>query len=210
MVADGMGGHASGETAAKIAVEEVVSAIQQAIESGVVIRSAIVDGFERANDKVRAMGTGGGTTLSVLEIGDGTARPYHAGDSMILIVGSRGKVKLQTTMHSPVGFGVEAGFIDDEEAMHHEDRHVVLNAIGSNSMRIEIGSAVKTAKRDTVLLATDGLSDNLRTEEIIERIRKGNLIKAAKALVGRCAEQMQSHEPHSKPDDLSVIAWRQF
>lgn len=208
VVADGMGGHAGGEAAAKTAIQEVVTAIHEAIDSGVVIRSAIVDGFERANEKVRASGTGGGTTLSVLEIDHGTARPYHAGDSMILIVGSKGKVKLQSTMHSPVGFAVEAGFLDDEEAMHHEDRHVVLNAIGSESMRIEIGSPVKIAKRDTVLLATDGLSDNLRIEEIIEQLRKGSLVKSVEDLVGRCTERMSSNEPTAKPDDLSLVVFR--
>lgn len=207
-VADGMGGYAAGEAAAKAAIQEVVSAIHEAIDSGVVIRSAIVDGFERANEKVRALGTGGGTTLSVLEIHNGSARPYHAGDSMILIVGSKGKVKLQSTMHSPVGFGVEAGFLDDDEAMHYEDRHVVLNAIGSESMRIEIGSPVKIAKRDTVLIASDGLSDNLRIEEIIERIRKGSLVKSVEGLVGRCTERMSSNEPTAKPDDLSLVVFR--
>ena len=88
VVADGTGGHAGGEAAARSAIQEVVSAIRDAIDSGVAIRSAIVDRFERANEKVRASGSGGGMTLSVVEIDNGAARPSHAGDSMILIHGA--------------------------------------------------------------------------------------------------------------------------
>lgn len=208
VVADGMGGHAAGEVASRAAIEEMVTAIREAAEDGALLRSGIINGFERANQTVRALGTGAGTTLAVVELSNGLARPYHAGDSIILVVGSRGKVKLETTSHSPVGFGVEAGLLEAEEAMNHEDRHLVLNAIGSDTMRIEIGSALKLAKRDTVLVASDGLTDNLPTNEIAERIRKGPLADSLTELVSACSNRMTAVTSPSKPDDLTVMIFR--
>jgi len=208
VVADGMGGHAAGEAASRTAIDEMVSAIGAPSERGALQRTGIINGFERANQAVQAHGTGGGTTLAVVELSDGRARPYHAGDSVILIVGSRGKVKLETTSHSPVGFGIEAGLLEAEEAMTHEHRHLVLNNIGSDAMRIEIGSAVKLAKRDTVLLASDGLTDNLPINEIVERIRKGPLAASLTQLITACNSQMSSGMGPSKPDDLTVLMFR--
>ena len=59
--------------------------------------------------------------------------------------------------------------------MHHSQRHVVSNVIGSPDMRIEIGSAIEMDLRDTLVLASDGLSDNLHVTEIVEYVRKGPL-----------------------------------
>ena len=115
---------------------------------------------------------GAASTLAIVEVQDGTARPYHVGDSAILITGQRGRVKVQTVPHSPVGYAVESGMLDAAEAMHHEERHVVSNVVGSDDMRIEIGSALSLSPRDTILLASDGLSDNLLAEEIIDFARK--------------------------------------
>ena len=47
--------------------------------------------------------------------------------------------------------------------------------IGTPDMRIEMGCAIELSPRDTVLLATDGLFDNLRTREIVELLRKGTI-----------------------------------
>ncbi len=57
--------------------------------------------------------------------------------------------------------------------MHHEERHLVSNVVGTDDMRIELGPPLKLARYDTVLLASDGLLDNLYTDEIVELIRKG-------------------------------------
>jgi len=132
------------------------------------------------------------------------------GDSMILVVGQRGKIKLQTVSHSPVGYAVESGLLDEAEAMHHEDRHLVSNMLGMTDMRIEVGSAIELAARDTLLLASDGLFDNLHVHEIVERIRKGPLAQVMQDLAAQCRGRMQAAtdgQP-SKPDDLTFVAFR--
>ncbi|MDH5306930.1 MAG: protein phosphatase 2C domain-containing protein [Myxococcales bacterium] len=210
VVADGMGGERAGHEAAARAVRSMQAAIAMAEREGWLLRTAILDGMERANQAVLDLGVGAGTTLAVVEVQNGSVRPYHVGDSTILLVGQRGKLKLQTIAHSPVGFAVEAGMLDESEAMHHEDRHIVSNMLGAPDMRIEVGSARRLAPRDTLLLASDGLSDNLRTDEIVQRIRTGSLEEGARRLVRAARRRMDAPiegEP-SKPDDLTFVSYR--
>jgi PPM family protein phosphatase len=149
----------------------------------------------------------------VLDTGavDGSlVRPYQVGDSMILLTSNRGNVKFQTVSHSPMGYAVESGLLDAQEAIFHEHRHVVSNVIGCSNMRIEIGPGLQMAPRDTLLLASDGLFDNLHLDEIVGAIRKGDLSVAAKKLVDD-AQQRMAHpaDGHpSKPDDLTFILFR--
>ena len=210
VVSDGMGGAPSGERASSLAVQALQTSLREASRAGSPLRGAILDGFERANRDVLAIGGGAAATLAVVEIEGRSVRPYHAGDSLILILGQRGRVKLQTVSHSPVGYGVEAGLIDADEALHHEDLHIISNAIGAADMRIEIGSKRKLTPRDTVLLASDGLTDNLHPSEIIERVRSGSLRDGMQALAEKCLERMENPragEP-SKPDDLTFVTYR--
>lgn len=211
IVADGMGGMPAGEQASTLAIEAMHAAIREVDGDASELRSAILNGFERANDAVRGMGVGAGTTLSAVELNEQTARPYHVGDSEILIVGQKGRVKLQTLSHSPVAYAVEAGLLDQNEALHHEERHVISNMIGSDSMRIDVGSPVRLAARDTVLLASDGLVDNLESDEIIDHIRKGPLEAAALRLIDHARQRMNDPAPEhpSKPDDLTFVLCRQ-
>jgi serine/threonine protein phosphatase PrpC len=178
-------------------------------ESGL-LREGILNGFELANRAVSALPGGAATTLAVAEIEGRQVRSYHVGDSMILVVGQRGKTKLQTVSHSPVGYAVEAGVLGQDEAMHHEERHLVSNMVGTAEMRIEIGPILELRPRDTLLLASDGLFDNLRMDEIVGLIRKGPLDRVARALIDQCRRRML--EPASglpsKPDDLTFVAFR--
>ncbi len=210
LVADGLGGGPAGEQAARLAVDALRCSLQEARAGQEHWRTAIITGFERANDDVQALGIGAATTLAVVEIGQGLARPYYVGDSVILVVSGRGRVKLQTVPHSPVGYGIEAGLIDADEAMHHEHRHIVSNVIGSPGMHIAIGPPVRLTRRDTVLVASDGLFDNLYSDFIAQGICKGKLLAAAQRLVAESLERMQQPaEGHpSKPDDLTLIAYR--
>jgi serine/threonine protein phosphatase PrpC len=209
-LADGMGGGQAGERAAGLALRELGQAIQHDMALGKQLRTAILNGIERANQAVLDLGLGAGSTLAVAEVDDGTIRPYHVGDSMILVVGQRGRVKLQTVSHSPVGYAVESGYMDEKAALHHEDRHVISNYVGSTSMRVEVGSSVQLARRDTLLLASDGLLDNLTTEEIIERIRKGPLHSVVAGLARDAQERMRHPREGlpSKPDDLTYVLYR--
>jgi len=210
VVADGLGGVRAGEQASSLAIEAIEAEVREADQAEPMLRTAILNGIERANQAISALEVGAATTLAVAEIEDGRVRSYHVGDSMILVVGQRGRMKLQTVSHSPVGLAVEAGFLDETEAMHHEDRHIVTNVVGCPQMRIEVGPSVELAAYDTLLLATDGLFDNLHIEEIVDCVRRGLLDRAGERLafaVRRRMTEPTEGEP-SKPDDLTFVLFR--
>jgi serine/threonine protein phosphatase PrpC len=210
VVADGMGGERAGARASALAIEALERALGEARRQGWVLRNAILDGIERANQAVAELGVGAGTTLAVVEIAGATMRPYHVGDSGILLVGQRGKLRLQTVAHSPVGFAIESGLLDEGEAMHHAERHIVSNVLGAPDMRIEVGSERRLRLRDTLLVASDGLWDNLRTEEVVALLRCGPLDAACARIAELARARMHtpgSDDP-SKPDDLTFVAFR--
>ncbi len=208
VVADGLGGQPGGQNATDLALRALRDALGGAGRE--TLRHAILDGIESANRAILELGIGAATTLAAVEIADGWLRPYHVGDSAILVVGQRGKLKLQTVSHSPVGYAVESGLLDEHEAMQHAERHLVSNLVGAPDMRIEVGSPLRLARRDTVLLATDGLLDNLALGEIVELIRRGPLAQAARALASVGGGRMRSPAPGepSKPDDLTFVLFR--
>ncbi len=209
-VADGCGGMSRGDIASRIAVQSLWRSVKAIPKSGTTLRTAILDGIERANQQVKDLGTGAGTTLAAVELDGESIRTFHIGDSQVLLVGNRGKVKLQTRSHSPVGYAVQAGMLSEEEAIHHEDRHVVSNVVGTQDMHIEIGPRRKLSPRDTLVIASDGLYDNLHIEEIVEIVRKGPLEHVAECLLARVLERMSclEEENPSKPDDLTFLLFR--
>ncbi len=209
-VADGLGGAPAGQHASTVAVESIEEAMRQALKEGNDARWGILNGFERANERVLALGVGAGTTLTVAELSGRSVRVYHVGDSFVLVTGGRGKTKLQTIPHSPVGYGVESGLLDEKDAMHHEERHIVSNAIGSSDLRIDVGLPLELAARDTLLLASDGLSDNLHMSEIVATVRMGPLRRAARHLAEHALDRMKGAGPDepSKPDDLTFVVFR--
>lgn len=206
-IADGCGGHAAGGEAARLAISTILRRVE---DSGDDVRSGILHGIDAANEAIAKMGVGAACTVALVEIDGRNARPYHVGDSEVLIVGQRGRRKLQTLSHSPVSYAVEAGLIEEADALHHDERHLVSNHVGSPDMRIEIGPAIELAPRDTVLVASDGLFDNLHADEIVEIIRSGSLEAVAEELARTARQRMTSptQGQPSKPDDLSFIIFR--
>jgi len=210
IVADGVGGAAAAREASNKTIETIESKISGADPDKEHLRALILDGIEAANQKLLALSNGAATTLAAAEIHGGTFRTYHVGDSAIWLCGQRGLVKLQTTMHSPVGMALEAGFLEEDEALQHEELNLISNVVGSFDMSIEIGSPIKMAPRDTLLLASDGLFDNLLQDEIIDIIRSGPLDQAGEKLATLALHRMRSDDPNlpGKPDDFTLILFR--
>ncbi len=210
VIADGAGGLPAGRRASRTAVRSLEESLHVAMSETMLLRTAILNGIEAANQAVLSLANGSATTMTVVTIEGLLARTYQVGDSEAMVVGQRGKIKSQTMAHSPTGFAVEAGFLDERAALHHEERHLVSNFIGTTDMRIDMGAEVKIKPRDTVLLASDGLTDNIHVHEIADMIRKGTLgdaIDSISSLARRRMSVESKHQP-SKPDDLSVLLFR--
>jgi serine/threonine protein phosphatase PrpC len=210
VVADGAGGVRAGNKASKIAIDSLKENLSKVADSKTELRTIIVDAFETANAKVMELGVGAMTTMTVLEITQDGVRTFHAGDSTVIIVGNKGKIKHQTVGHGPVAYAVHAGVLSESEGMLHAERHLVSNMIGCKEMHIELGPTIDIGERDTVLVASDGLFDNLTTEQICDVIRKGPLMDSTRQLISECKEQMEMNEKGvpSKKDDLTILTFR--
>jgi len=207
-LADGAGGMAAGAEASNTALQRLAQSL--AARADAPLRERILDGVEQASSAIAALGIGAATTIALAEIQGDSVRPYHVGDSQLLVTGQRGRIRLLTVSHSPVGYAVEAGVLDAAEAMHHEERHLVSNLVGSTEMRIEVGAPLALAPRDTLVVGSDGVFDNLHAREICEIVRKGDLAECAQRLVDACHARMLEPRPGmpSKPDDLGFIVYR--
>lgn len=205
-IADGAGGYPKGEEASLKCLEEILRTLKNCgLKSS--YRSEILDGIESANERLIADGVGERTTLSIIEHTKGFARSYQVGDSTAFICGQRSKLKFRSTSHSPVGYELEAGIIDEKEALLHPDLNIISNLVGESEMKIEIGPKVSINPNDTLFLATDGLFDNFQTESIIDIVRKGSALEAAKELIRQIDRNIYNNA-EAKQDDLSFILFR--
>lgn len=211
LLADGVGGKPGGDEAARRLIRLLAEELEQSEPEPTQMRVALLSGAERTNRELLEAGRGAMTTmLAAIVVGD-ELRSCHAGDSELLVVGQRGRIKYRTISHSPVGYAVEAGMLDAGESLEHEDRHLLSNCVGIPGMRLEVASSIRLARRDTVVLASDGLWDNLTVDEVAELVRKGPLDVAMRRLSESCAARMKAAEiddKAGKPDDLSVLLYR--
>ncbi len=210
-VADGAGGYRSGARASKIAVETLTHILSKRQSDDIDLRPLIIDAFEVANSQISALGIGAATTFTVAEINKNTVRPYHVGDSFLMVTGGKGKIKHCSTAHSPVGYAVAAGYMNRKEALASEEKHFVSNLLGLDRMHIEIGSPIELAKRDTIIVSSDGLTDNMFVKSIVKQVKSGDVVASASQLASTCRKNMVSEIqkdrlPHA--DDLTVLIYR--
>lgn len=209
-VADGMGGHTAGEQAAATALRAIEEAVREALAQGRGLRAGVVDGIDAAHAAVQALQGDGGTTLVAATIEGDEVRTIHVGDAAAVLMTGQGRIVHATASHSPVGYALEAGLLDEDEAIVHVDRHLVSNAVGLGPMKIELGPVMGWRPRHTLVLGSDGLFDNLRLDEITGFARKGNLRTAATRLAELARDRMDGdgRDAPSKPDDLTFLVVR--
>jgi serine/threonine protein phosphatase PrpC len=206
VLADGVGGHRGGQDASALAIESMakISRLDQVDCTN--LREPVLNAIEQCNATLLSEGLGAATTLLVVEIQGNAVRPYYIGDSTILVTGQRGKVKFQSILQSPTGYALEAGFMEEEEVRTDENRHYVSNIVGTSDLHMTVGSWLTLAPKDTVLLCSDGLTDNIYIDTIVDTIRAGSLTDAANKLQALCGQKMREENGHA--DDLSFMLFR--
>ncbi|MDH3538419.1 MAG: Stp1/IreP family PP2C-type Ser/Thr phosphatase [Acidimicrobiia bacterium] len=163
-VADGMGGHAAGEVASRLAIETVTASEGPIEERVAAANEAVLDAADQRSDQF-----GMGTTLTVGEFGaNGTLLVGHVGDSRLYLF--RGSTLLQvTTDHSLVAEYLASGTISAEEAEHHPQRNVITRALGiARTVQVD-AHTVHLRPGDRVLICSDGLT-NMVPEEAIATV----------------------------------------
>lgn len=177
MVADGMGGHAKGEVASKMATMIVKDHIMSKfnpdmdyVELGEMIRRAFIEAngeiFEYSikHDEARGMGT----TASMAFIFKGKLIVVHVGDSRVYTV-KNGEIKQITTDHSLVQELLARGRITSDDAKNHPQKNVITRAIGSEAS-IKVDVRIVDYDDETVIVSSDGLTNLVSDKQIMEII----------------------------------------
>lgn len=172
IVADGMGGHQGGEVASRVAVEIVSQAVTHSAGD---LHRSLERGFQSANRHIYRRSledrqlAGMGTTCTALALSAGMAYAAHVGDSRLYLM--RGGSAYQLTEdHSAVMQLVREGSISIAEARHHEDRNIILRALGTHK-QVEVSlwaMPMPVRPGDCFLLCSDGLYEPVEDTELLD------------------------------------------
>jgi PPM family protein phosphatase len=187
VVADGIGGHACGDLASRLACRGIAkffdgfdaqwSAEGCAAQLGELIHS-IDDSIRREGEKDPAC-EDMGTTLAMLLVTEGFGLAAHVGDSRIYRLRAR-KLEQITTDHTFVQEMIEEKVLSEERAAHHPLRHVLTRSVGTPERLENVDISVfEIFPGDRFLLCTDGLHDMLSFREIRSIIRRPSGPQAA-------------------------------
>ena len=184
VVADGMGGHGSGDLASRIAIEDMSACV----ELRPLFAEAVLTALEHANrhiierDEANRMGTTA-TGLAALETAGGDhLMVFNVGDSRVYRL-SGGLLEQLTVDHSEVQELVLAGVITKEQARTHPRRNVVTRALGSDASMMPDHWLLPAIGGDRYLVCSDGLFSELPDDVILPLLAAGTPQQAADALV---------------------------
>ena len=188
MVADGMGGHASGEVASRMAVE-IIQEVYSKERVDQEVLDALKSAFEVANFSILQKSleqdelNGMGTTATVLIIKGDQTFVGHMGDSRVYLFRDSSVTQL-TRDHSMVNRLVEQGVLSKEEASRHPQRNVIYKALGVNrDADLDLIGPMSVQGHDSFLLCSDGLTNLVTDEEMLEMVKKEKPQKACTKLV---------------------------
>lgn len=202
VVADGMGGHAAGEVASRVAVDAIDEFVRLTGGNEEITwpfgldDSISYDGnrlktaIRHANRKVleatreRADYEGMATTVAAVLVDGDVANLGHVGDSRVYLWSERRLVQL-TSDHSWVNEQIQSGVISAEQARSHPLRNVVTRALGGRPDLVVDIQSRRVSPGELLLLCSDGLT-TMVTDEDIARIlgeAEGDIARAAQSLV---------------------------
>lgn len=196
VVADGMGGHEGGEVASAIAAQRVPE-IYYSEKAGP--QESLLAAFEAANGDIfqvaRKNGklTGMGTTCTAVAIVNGMAYLAHAGDSRAYLLRG-GQIYCMTEDHSATMAMVKQGLLTMQQARHHEDRNVILRAMGTHP-KLEVDSwntPFPLRPGDRFLLCSDGLYETIEDDELCAIASSKDPQAACEALIRLASERRAS------------------
>lgn len=210
LVADGMGGAASGELASSMAGDVVLDVLRQewmahdspsadtfavALRDATTAANSRIHGFARENPEHRGMGT----TATIAGLLGDTVYVAQVGDSRAYLVRD-GAAKQLTKDQSLMQRLVEAGEMTQEQADASDRRNIILQALGPES-QVTIDLTHQQVRRgDTLILCSDGLSGLVRADEIARVVNESSdVMTICRRLIARANEL-------GGPDNITVIA----
>ncbi|HEY3316991.1 MAG TPA: Stp1/IreP family PP2C-type Ser/Thr phosphatase [Coriobacteriia bacterium] len=203
VVADGMGGHAAGEVASRLAVESLLREWTTATPAP--LNQALRSAARAANGAVFAASLdqehrGMGTTLTALALAGSEASIAHVGDSRAYHVRA-GQCSQLTSDHSRIGEMLRMRLITPEQAAHHPARSQLTRSLGfTPAVQVDL---VRTDIRplDTFVLCSDGLWDLVSRNDIAEATAEKTPNEAAEVLLEQALER-------GAPDNVTLVVVR--
>jgi serine/threonine protein phosphatase PrpC len=216
VVADGMGGHAAGEVASRIAVDAIEAFVRDTRDADVnrtwpfpydqalsLDANRLTAAFRIAN---RRLGTamhdndalrGMATTAAALLFGRGAPVVAHVGDSRVYRWRDGALLQL-TEDHSWVSEQVRAGVLSETDARRHPWRNVVTRALaGADDLEVDVAD-VEVRDGDRLLICSDGLSGVVPPEAL------ARLITGTAPLEAVCQALITAANEAGGPDNITV------
>jgi PPM family protein phosphatase len=212
VVADGVGGAASGALASSIATETILSelhrwwhkvpkrtpeSIEAAMKRGIDIANKAI--HQKANTSPEHHGMGTTTTLALVL--DGEAFIAQVGDSRAYLV-RKGAAKQLTKDQSFVQRLIDAGRMTAKEAAQSEHRNIILQALGPEEKVVTDFYRVKLENGDFLVVCSDGLSNQVSAEEI------GRIARGAGGPEDICHALVEEAMHTGAPDNITVVTAR--
>ncbi|RPI27258.1 MAG: serine/threonine-protein phosphatase [Acidobacteria bacterium] len=219
ILADGMGGHAAGSIAAETAVATIHGFLQLFELAAARLswpfgydadlpfeHNALRTAFRMANERIIEMAMekgcwGMGTTAVATWIRNGTVHYAHVGDNRLYLLRSN-RLELLTRDHTLVAEQVRRGLITIEQARMHPLRRLVTRAIGSREPFSADVSSLPLLDGDYLLLCSDGLTDQVSSDEMREILGKEGDLET------KCRQLVTAANESGGNDDVTVIVLR--
>ena len=202
LVADGMGGHAAGELASSTAVS-VVAQLESSLDKISDIDKKLfnipsVISKELKNtiskDSTRS---GMGTTLTTVVLHDNSLRVVHVGDSRAYLIRDK-QIKAITKDQTYIQSLIDNNEITLEEAKTHPQRSLLLQAIDGLTEATAFIDSVEVLAGDKLVLCSDGLTNVVSDQEILQIVNQFEYVGAVSALIEKSLE-------NGGPDNITVI-----
>lgn len=215
LVADGMGGHSGGEYASRLAVstvEEVISSMNTDPEATVIsgvnsedteygdrLRYAIEVASQKIFDQALYDPElkGMGTTITAMIVDNGCAYVANVGDSRVYLLRD-GKIRQVTTDHSLVSEQMRAGLISSGDARKHRFKNIITRSVGyQEEVDIDL-STLELKPYDRIILCSDGLTNMVDDETIMQSVLGQDVKKS-------CQELVKIANDNGGDDNISVV-----
>jgi len=217
VVADGMGGHASGEVASQIAIDVLRNYFQQAAEGNAFLighcdnescagrTNQLSSAIQVANTAIYEAAQenpllhGMGTTLAAIVIQGKKLSIAHVGDSRVYLIRA-GSIEQLTDDHTLVYEQVKRDLISKEEAEQSNIRHVLTRALGiAPVVDVDLGE-MTLADGDVLILCSDGLSEMISDQDILVTATSLN------DPIITCQRLIERANQNGGKDNITVIA----
>jgi protein phosphatase len=209
LVADGMGGHQSGEIASHLAARGAAEFLLDALYRPIVfegktfedaeLKRLVKEAVDAAQELIQQNVPGGGTTLTlVLAVGE-RLFSAHVGDSRLYLISADGSLSVRTKDHSLVKRLVDLGQITEQEASTHPQRNVLYRALGQAEPFEADVDQISLTIGDRLMICSDGLWGSVSTRRLKEIIESTSDLDSLGCLLVDAANEAGG------PDNISVV-----